>query len=95
MNLKRALEKNGFKVERMSDGWFISQYTPAGEDWGLTFSPLKEFIEYAEEYDPEQDFGVWMEAKYHGTKGIPEPSELWKDQLWKQETLKKVLEDIK
>ena len=93
MNLRKALEKNGFNVEKTDGGWYIGQYTPAGEDWGYDVETLGEMIQIIEEFDPEEEFGMWMEARYHGREDIPRPSELWKDQEWKQKVLEKVLED--
>lgn len=93
-NIKRVLEKNGFNVQKESDAFFISQYTPAGEDWNMAVSKLEDIIEYAEVFDPEEEFAMWIEAKQNGTKGIPSPAELWEDQLWKQETLKKCASEV-
>ena len=95
MSIKKVLEDNGFTVKN-DDGncWTIQQYTPAGEDWELSFYDLKDIIEYAENYDPEDDFTMWIEARKRD-KTVPGPAELWQDQLWKQETLNKVLEELK
>lgn len=94
MNARRALEKNGFMVEKDDNGWNISQFTPAGEDWNVYVAKLDDFITIAENFDPEEEFEMWLEAKRGGTAGVPKIPELWQDQLWKQETLNKVLEDI-
>ena len=94
MNIRRALEKNGFTVEKQSDGWDISQFTPAGEDWHIFLDKLVDFESYVEGFDAEEEFCNWVEARRAGVAGVPSPSELWKDQEWKVETLNKVLEDI-
>ena len=88
-NIKKILENNGFKVEKETSGFAISQYTPAGEDWSVYVSKLKDIKEYANNFDPEEEFSMWVEAKNHGFKGVPGIAELWQDQLWKQEILKK------
>ena len=49
-------------------------------------------IEYAENYDPEEDFAMWIEARKRD-KSVPGPAELWEDQLWKQKTLKDIAEE--
>ena len=97
MNIKKVLENNGFTVKYYKDGnyWEVSQYTPAGEDWSLTFYPLSDVKTYAENYDTEDDFNMWIDAKRGGTIGVPDPATLWQDQLWKQEILNKVLEELK
>lgn len=94
MGIQKALEDNGFKVRKYKGYYEVQQHTPAGEDWLYEVHSLKDMIEIMEEYDPEEDFGVWMEARYHGNRDIPSPSELWKDQLWKQELFKKVLQEV-
>lgn len=94
MNARRALEKNGFMVQKFDDYWHISQFTPAGEDWAYEVETLGEMVKIAEGFDPEEEFEMWIEAKRGGVAGVPKIPELWQDQLWKQETLNKVLEDI-
>ena len=95
MNVRQALEKNGFTVTEDNDGWDISQYTPAGEDWHITLCYGDDFKDYVAGFDPEEEFCMWVEARRAGNvMGIPSPSELWKDQEWKKETLNKVVEDI-
>ena len=94
MEIKKVLEDNGFKINYDGEGWAISQYTPAGEDWELYFHNLEDVLEYAENYDPEEDFNMWIEARQRD-KSVPTLAELWQDQLWKQETLNKVAEELK
>ena len=97
MNLKKILEKHGFNVKyyKKYKMWEVSQYTPEGEDWSLTFCPLSDFKTYAESYNPRDDFKELFEAGQHGFGGVPDVPELWKDQLWKQTVLEDVLEDLK
>lgn len=87
----KKLEKLGFNVEKDNQGYNLQQYTPAGEDWNLSFNNLQDIKDYAEYYDPEEDFNMWIEARQNGVAGVPEPGELWKDQLWKQNLLKKLI----
>jgi len=90
----KKLEKYGFNVHKVEDGYEIQQYTPAGEDWCLFFRKLEEIKTYAEEsFDPEEEFTMWVEAKQNGMKGVPSIPELWKDQLWKQELLQEIAND--
>ena len=94
--IEKILEDNGFNITYDSDGCSLQQYTPAGEDWWLYFDEPEEIVEYAENYCPEDDFEIWIEAKYHGdTTGIPSVPELWKDQLWKRDLLHKIADEIK
>ena len=95
MNVRKALEKNGFNVKKTKGVWNISQFTPAGEDWEYDVEDLNDIVQIIEGFDPEEEFCMWVEARRSGNvMGIPSPSELWKDQEWKKETLNKVLEDI-
>lgn len=89
MNTK-ILERNGFKVTKISDGYELQQYTPEGEDWNIFIKFLKDIKEYAENFDPEEEFTMWIEAKRNGIEGIPGVSALWKDQIWKQNLLNKI-----
>jgi hypothetical protein len=61
----------------------------------MDFNNLEEIKNYAENFDPEEEFCVWMDARRNGTAGVPKPSELWKDQEWKQKTLQIILEELK
>lgn len=98
-NIRRILENNGFEVTKERDGYSLQQYTPAGEDWNLYFEKLTDIKSYAEGFDPEEEFEIWVEAKIHGyptmRASIPCYSELWQDQLWKQELLDKIATEIK
>ena len=93
----KILERNGFDVSKDGDAcWEIRQYTPAGEDWGFYVDELSDIKEYSENFDPEEDFTMWAEARmYNRVQGVPDIPTLWKDQLWKQNQLKKVARLIK
>lgn len=93
-NIKKILEKNGFDVTKSDGRFFIHQYTPTGEDWGFYIDNLSDIDDYAYNFDPEDEFEMWVEAKHNGARGVPSVSELWQDQLWKQELLNKVADKI-
>ena len=92
--ISEILENNGFSIKNDGEEIWVSQYTPAGEDWNLSFNKLEEIIDYADGFDPEEEFNCWIEAKMSGVSGVPDPSTLWQDQLWKQETLRRVANDV-
>ena len=92
--IEKVIEKEGFSISETPDGYEVSQYTPAGEDWNLYFDKLEDIVQYAENYDPEEDFAMWVEAKHSGVHGVPSPAELWQDQLWKQETLNRIKDKL-
>lgn len=95
MKIKKILENAGFKIEKVDGGYELSQYTPAGEDWILTFEKLEDIVNYAENYEPSEDFVMWYEARKNGTIGVPDDSTLWEDQQWKKELLIGILEEIR
>jgi len=93
--IRDILEAHGFNVEKEGDEFFISQYTPAGEDWGFYVDKLEDVKEYAENYDWKEDFEMWMEIKLHDRReDIPDTEDLMKDQKWKEHVFKEVLIDI-
>lgn len=92
--MRKLLENNGFTVNKTKDGYELQQYTPAGEDWWIFIQKLKDIKEYAENFDPEEEFKIWFEAGQNGVAGVPGVAELWKDQLWKQETLSLIADQI-
>lgn len=92
--IQKILENNGFNVNVIDGGYEVSQYTDAGEDWCMTFTNLEDIVDYAENFDPEENFTMWIKAKQNGVRGVPSVPELWKDQLWKQELLNKVVNEI-
>lgn len=88
-------EELGFTVDESQPGYQVQQYTPAGEDWNLSFTDLQDIKDYAENYDPEEDFNMWIEARQHGVSGVPDPETLWVDQTWKNDVLTQMLNWIK
>lgn len=90
--IEQILEYNNFNINDTGDGFELSQETPAGEDWYMTFTNLEDIVEYAEYFDPEEEFEFWANAN---CRGKPSTSELWEDQLWKQKLLNKTAEEVK
>jgi hypothetical protein len=93
-SIRKILEKHGFDITKESSQYFIHQYTPEGEDWGFYVDRLKDVVTYSENFDPGEEFAMWVEAKRSGFRGVPGYAELWKDQLWKEEILNKVAAEI-
>lgn len=88
--IEELLEDNGFNITEINGGYELSQYTPAGEDWLITLNELEDIVDYAENFDPEENFKAWFGAN----RGEPDVPELWKDQLWKQELLNEIADQI-
>ena len=92
--IKKILENKGFNITRELQMFELSMFTPAGEDWYICLNALEDIEDYANGFDPEEEFTKWINAKQQGFQGIPSVPELWKDQLWKQELLNKIVEEI-
>ena len=93
LKIKKILEDKGFDVTRDGGCWCVHQYTPAGEDWWITVHKLKDIADYAGIFDKEEEFTMWIEARKRD-KSVPGPAPLWEDQLWKENILKEVAEEI-
>lgn len=91
--IEELLEDNGFNITEIDGGYELSQETPAGEDWFITLNELKDIVEYAEDFDPEEEFTMWNNARGN-VAGVPGVADLWQDQLWKQELLNKIADQI-
>lgn len=92
-NIKEILENKGFSVTDEGNNFFVSQYTPAGEDWGFYLDNLEDIKSYAENFDPDEEFSFWMEARGR-VRGVPSPHDLWEDQCWKQDLFNKILNEL-
>lgn len=90
---KHKLESFGFTITDESDDLYNAQvYTPAGEDWNITFSDIDNFIDYAESFDVDEEFELLFTADL---RGKPSASVLLKDQQWKKRFLTKIINNIK
>lgn len=76
--------------------YYISQGSPAGEDFGFDISkenPAKDIIEYAKEFNPGEYADMWIVAKYSDSmksNGIPDIQTLINDAF----DIKAMLEDL-
>ena len=90
-SIKKILESHGFDVTKEDNQYFIHQFTPEGEDWGFYVDNLVDIEDYAYNFDPEEEFEMWVKAD---VRGKPSVSELWQDQLWKKELLNNIAEEL-
>lgn len=93
-DIKKVLEENGFGVSKEDNQFFIHQFTPCGEDWGFYLDKLSDIYDYAENFDIDEEFELWVDAKKSGVSGIPSYAELIEDQQWKKDLLEKVAEEV-
>lgn len=89
--IKNLLEEKGFTVTQYEGCFEIRQYTLAGEDWCITLAWLSDIKDFADNFDPEEEFEIWVKANISGK---PRVSEIWKDQLWKKELLDSIVEEL-
>ena len=87
--LIEAIKDSPFDYDLVDDEIDLHCYTPAGEDWEFYVTDEEDFKQYAENFDPEEEFKMWVETR-NVVSGVPDIPTLWKDQLWKQEKLKEV-----
>lgn len=93
-SITRILLKHGFTVDKEDSQYFIHQYTPEGEDWGFYLEHLKDIVDYSENFDPGEEFAMWVDAKRNGIHGVPEYDDLWEDQQWKKAKLEAVANEV-
>lgn len=80
---REICEKLDWCVHESDDGTVeLEKYTPAGEDFIATFNAeelVEEVKEYAANFDQDEHIEMWIEARRHGTRGVPSTRELVKD----------------
>lgn len=69
----------------------IRQTTPAGEDWGFYLDSYEDFVEYANNFDKEEEFRLLFNSN---CEGLPDARTLLDDQDWKEEKLEKTARRI-
>lgn len=87
-------ENLGWNVTVDSNGTVeLEKYSPADEDFIFTV-PVKDFVkaveEYADDFDIDDHIAMWIEAKEHGTAGVPGARELVHD----AEAIKEMLNEL-
>lgn len=93
-SIEELLTDKGFCIEQTKAEYLLQRYTPEGEDWNLSFCELRDIVDYAEKFDPEEEFTMWNNAR-GSVAGVPSIGALWQDQLWKQELLNEIADTIK
>lgn len=86
----------GWSVYEDESGWDIRKASPAGEDFGFFVHKsdvkdagdfIREVRQYANDFDPDENIEMWVEARKSGTRGIPEIRTLVQDADDIQDTL--------
>lgn len=78
----------GWSVYEDESGWDIRKASPAGEDFGFFVHKssvkdagdfVREVRKYADDFDPDENIEMWVEARRSGTRSIPEIRTLVQD----------------
>lgn len=97
----------GWSVYEDESGWDIRKASPAGEDFGFFVHKssvkdagdfVREVRQYADDFDPDENIEMWVEARRSGSRGIPEIRTLVQDADDIQDMLNELaetLEDIR
>ena len=93
--IEDILEEYGFSISDEDGDYDLQLGTPAGEDWHIILNRLEDIVDYAEDFDPDSEFEMWVEAKMAGDSSIPGYSELLEDQQWKKDLLMKIAKEIR
>lgn len=85
--IEEILIDEGFNIEKdCNENVWINQTTPAGEDWSFCLDSYEDFVEYANNFDKEEEFRLLFNSN---CEGLPDVRTLLDDQDWKEEKLKK------
>ena len=106
--VRKTLENNDFRIifcsiEEEKNGQYVAElewYSPAGEDFivtlwfdGTSADFVREFADYAEDFDPEEHAAMWIENK-NSVSGVPSIRELIDDADEIKETLMRVAAEL-
>lgn len=84
--IEEILIDEGFNIEKdCNKNICVSQITPAGEDWFFYLDSYEDFVEYANNFDKEEEFRLLFNSN---CEGLPDVRTLLDDQDWKEEKLK-------
>lgn len=97
--LLERLKKEGFIVKpclgnHKLDGFMARISTPAGEDWIINFENEIDFMEYANDFNINDEVEFWTRARIEGASGVPGISALLKDAKWKKRTLNRIAKGL-
>lgn len=78
----------GWSVYEDESGWDIRQASPASEDFGFFVHSsevkdaddfVREVRKFADDFDPDENIEMWVEARKNGVSGVPDIRTLVKD----------------
>ena len=72
--LKKVCEELGWCVHEDYEGYYLSKYSPAGEDFGFYISednPYEDVQEYSDNFDPDEHCIMWIK-EMDTVSGVPQ-----------------------
>lgn len=72
--LKKVCEELDWSVNEENDGYYLSKYSPAGEDFGFYISkdnPYEDVQEYSDDFDPDEHCIMWIK-EMDTVSGVPQ-----------------------
>jgi hypothetical protein len=72
--LKKICEELGWCVHEEDEGYYLSKYSPAGEDFGFYISkdnPYEDVQEYSDDFDPDEHCIMWIK-EMDTVSGVPQ-----------------------
>ena len=95
---REICESLDWTIREYDDGTVeVCQASPAGEDFFFTANIEdfpREVERYADDFDPDEHIEMWIEARKHGTAGVPTTRELVHDAEAIQKMLKELAEAL-
>lgn len=93
----------GWSVYEDESGWDIRQASPAGEDFGFYIHKsevkdaddfIREVRKIADDFDPDENIEMWVEARRNGASGVPDIRTLVEDADDEQDMLDKLADAL-
>ncbi len=91
--IAKTIERLGWAITEEGDGFYLSQYSPAGEDFGFSVRKgreIEDIREFYNAFDIDEHVEMWIAAKSSGVSGVPCASVLVHD----AEEIESMLEEL-
>jgi hypothetical protein len=76
---RKAIEGCDWNITKEENGYLLSQYSPAGEDFSFHIEKIDDIKQYADDFDAGEHVEMWIEARRDGVGGVPSTRELIED----------------
>lgn len=91
------IEDIGWNVDVGEDGYYTLQsWSPADGEMNIYAKSVEEIIDQCENYDVDEEFNIYWEAKHNGFRGVPStPTALYNDCVAKGEMYEELARVLK